>query len=635
MSSRSQVSLFRISFEKVLIKIQQQADEKGISPQFPKSLEETIDFIVGDDGPKYAMKEMKIAPDVLTGDFSIRVFYKLISLEAKWTGFFKNIVDQKEDKFFSDLNAHKSFVGFLYNEKEIFCFCGGLGSHVVSDVVDDEFGISLLVRLLDKDNLELKRAINKALTGRELAADRFFKANHRIGNEENFGKIYKSIYTKFPKDLLIEELGLPEQERDRGSTVAARTYFQLGRSISFHELIRLVSSCEEILKREALFELNKIKQITGRKVGERELINKLFSHLIVNIFKSFKEENLDEFDLVYKDLESFIKCSEFYVRKGKKIFDPLEGATSLNLEQVFSVLSSDIKFVESVSLIDPSELSAEAEADKDSIEVLSQLLNSYYIEGVDFDGTTLFKAKLTSFIQAEVELGGATYFYLEDDWYKATDGFMDDVNEGCRQLIEESIVSDLLQYKWSQEDDENSYIEKYFADASGTIFPMHKVLYRGTELCDLLIKKSNAIYFVHIKQGFSSSVRDLISQVHLSAKLFVNEWKNNKLWRDKDFVAGYHKAITNMDPSTHYGALMRRRYSRFRKNTFADIFDNVLNFYFVFAVCDDAEVERLLPRDIKQFRSNIAKMSLINLEKDISILSPRASSLKFAQILRE
>lgn len=638
--ANSQISVYRLSIEKINKKIAKEAAKKNQKVQDFKNYDEVIKYLIQNSSHKYT--DLKLKDFVNELDFDLKVYYSKISLPASWVKFLKPIVAESEKAFFDDENQHKSFVGFIYDKEDIFVFTGGLGSHVVKDFIDEDFGISVLVRLLPKDQMSLRRAVNKTLTGTELSSDRFFKSTHKISNEDTYGKIFKSIYSSIPKEVLWDKLGLPKKAKDRASSVVAKSFFQIGRSISYKELLTIIQKIKGILKQDALFELNKIKKISGRGIGEKDLLVDLNKRLIIDIFKAAKENKLNRYDLLHKDLDKFVSATSFHIKKNTKVFEPIEGIASFSLERVFHEVSNDKYFIAKANEIDLDAINfdnLDFVQDLTTIECLQSLLELYKIQACDAEGQVLTIGSVIDYIQAEVDHEGQVFFLLEEEWYLAKDGFIDDINIGCSELIEQLKVDDLLPEKWDYEkDDEDSYISKYFDDKyADFVLPMHKALHDQMELCDILIKKNRSLYFVHIKTGFDGSVRDLISQVHLSAKVFISERSKHVSWEKNDLIEGYHQALLNSElTGSVYADKFTTKYNGFKKASFVNYFKkDIDNFYFVFAVVDSAKTERLLPDKIKNFKSSIAKMSLINLEKDIAVISTRSSSLKFVQILRK
>jgi len=176
-SNNHQISLYKINFEKVNFKIRKENTENNKKLKEVNDSKSCIEFIVTAKKKPYDnFRPLTLKEFENDTNYDIQVYYDYVSSPAKWTNFFEPIVDESETSFFTSKNAHKSFVAFVYLEDELYAFCGGLGSHLVKDFVDEDFGISVLTRLIEKNDVEIKRAINRSLTGSELSSDRFFKA---------------------------------------------------------------------------------------------------------------------------------------------------------------------------------------------------------------------------------------------------------------------------------------------------------------------------------------------------------------------------------------------------------------------------------------------------------------------------
>ena len=142
----------------------------------------------------------------------------------------------------------------------------------------------------------------------------------------------------------------------------------------------------------------------------------------------------------------------------------------------------------------------------------------------------------------------------------------------------------------------------------------------GIEPCDILKYDDNDnVYLFHVKKGFNNSMRDLCSQVFLSANR-INEDINSNSFTYLTEV--YNK----MSSSSTYN-------NQISKNDFLDLFKNGKKLIYILCVLDESTNEKNL-RDItelKQIKSNVAKFSLKELmEKMMS----KGFSFQFSQIKR-
>src|SRR5690606_23873821 len=73
---------------------------------------------------------------------------------------------------------------------------------------------------------------------------------------------------------------------------------------------------------------------------------------------------------------------------------------------------------------------------------------------------------------------------------------------------------------WDEDNYNKSHSQKNY-------FVLDKILEDNIELCDILIHKNGTLYFVHVKNGFTTHMRNLYIQVILSAKRLNNDLFNS------------------------------------------------------------------------------------------------------------
>ena len=85
--------------------------------------------------------------------------------------------------------------------------------------------------------------------------------------------------------------------------------------------------------------------------------------------------------------------------------------------------------------------------------------------------------------------------------------------------LEEPLLSN-----WEKGWDEDEYNKKHTEKG---YYILDKLIKDNIELCDILVTKNNVIYFIHVKNGFNTQMRNLYIQVILSAKRLWNDLYNN------------------------------------------------------------------------------------------------------------
>mgnify|MGYP001126640152 CR=1 FL=1 len=79
--------------------------------------------------------------------------------------------------------------------------------------------------------------------------------------------------------------------------------------------------------------------------------------------------------------------------------------------------------------------------------------------------------------------------------------------------------------KWEEDKDEDYYNKLH--SSLPNHYVLDKVIKDNIELCDLLVIENDRAFFIHVKNGFNATMRDLYIQVILSAKRLSNDLKNN------------------------------------------------------------------------------------------------------------
>ena len=143
------------------------------------------------------------------------------------------------------------------------------------------------------------------------------------------------------------------------------------------------------------------------------------------------------------------------------------------------------------------------------------------------------------------------------------------------------------------------------------------------EPCDILQWDKETLYLIHVKASFGNMMRDLCSQVLISAS------RISQAVSRKDFIEKIYNAMqSKIGAEDPYFEEVGRQSERLTKEEFIALFEKKL--VFVLAILDTGEKERRLS-NITEFNSNIAKFSLQELTRNMRGLDVE---LRIAQILR-
>ena len=156
--------------------------------------------------------------------------------------------------------------------------------------------------------------------------------------------------------------------------------------------------------------------------------------------------------------------------------------------------------------------------------------------------------------------------------------------------------------KWEKGKDEDYY------NTLHSILPNHfvldKVIKDNIELCDLLVLDNDRVFFIHVKNGFNATMRDLYIQVILSAKRLSNDLKNN---------IGSSYLLKTLKK---YNKLNRTKKIDYN-NLIGKLKNKELTINFVMAYNNGRYKGKTPLQKIDSSKSNIAKYSLVQVVKEM------------------
>ena len=176
------------------------------------------------------------------------------------------------------------------------------------------------------------------------------------------------------------------------------------------------------------------------------------------------------------------------------------------------------------------------------------------------------------------------------------------MNEDAIAYYNKYLLKDKFLIPWNNGDDEDSYNKSY--EVFENCYVLDKVISDNIELCDILYIHNGTAYFVHVKDGFNTKMRDLYIQVILAAKRLSNDIKNT------NGIEYLKKTLLLYNTRNH--------------NKLIDIEDFVnkiknksLNISFVMAFKNNHHRNYNVLDRINRCSSNIAKYSLVQVVKEM------------------
>ncbi len=520
---------------------------------------------------KYKPQKLKISEK---DGFELYLFYRKHSKTIPpWKNFLSNIVEDEEDIRKTIRNKNESFILFLFHkeDKNLYVICGGYGIFTIQNFVDDDFGIKILMRIAkDKNEKILKSSKEFGVTGSIAGISKYFRTEYNFYENDNFGNIYKELSAYIDKDT-AKLLGLDNEDTKQ---CIAKNSFKLNQSITFDEMIKVVSNLNGLLKKESNFSINEIKLINTKKDEEviQNLQNQVVNALYVNRNNAkFLDEN---FDFFHSDIEKFLHAAKYECLKKE-----------YQKNNILSNIVNDLK-------------------DKPKKDFKKIILNENFFS-FDEEGHLITKDTIFNHIIYEIELEGKNYFLINGKFYFIENNFVDRLNKTCKNFIKNN-YNNLLDLPWK--DGEEKDYNKSYCGKEKTIV-LDRITPEGIELCDILKYDENNVYLFHVKKGFDGAMRDLSSQIFTSAKRLLEDIKSNKSYLKKIYETMEIKYKDNNKSKNNCTEHYKGQINSIEE--FLNLFDKKI--IYVLAIKDKSD--RSIKENIENFKSNIAKFELSELIK--------------------
>ncbi|MDY3339022.1 TIGR04141 family sporadically distributed protein [Riemerella anatipestifer] len=519
------------------------------------------------------------------GDFKFWFYcYKQIQEKFYWKVFLP--IELTEEQDFEILEF--SYVLFTKYKEELYCVIGGSGMNVIKKFIHPSYGIEIYQRIADVTSDNIIELNTRSIANNISSKKETFNFNQTISETLDYSNVPTKIKLKV-RDELKDGLFKKYDLDTNLAIMEVGSYFYLRKRIDFSELKQLIIDIEDI------YENNTPKNLTlFTKINDEELVIKLnrqLQELIIddvlrheNPQTARKLQN-EVIEIVHPSkLETFYECNKFLIRykfsKGKKdirVFD-----------------RNDLYFITTKYIYDNTiDINNRFEIGKDV----------YKLNIVGFiDDKEKTYGNLFSHITAEIEFERNKYFKIDGHWYILENQFLSIMNEDAKAYYTKYRLEENLLIYWNDSDDEDAYNKSY--EPFDNYFVLDKVISENIELCDILYINDGTAYFIHVKDGFNTKMRDLYIQVILAAKRLSNDIKNtNGIEYLKNTLILYNSRnpnkLINIDDFIN------------------NIRDKKLNISFVMAFKNNHYKNHTILERIDRCNSNIAKYSLVQVVKEM------------------
>ena len=193
--------------------------------------------------------------------FEVRIFSSHHTAPPSWQAATYNLLCPTI-RFWPNVRTPFTVTSVLLGvEEHIFLITGGTGTfHSIDQFVSQQFGLDVLVRIIDKNSPVVKGIQDRGVTGIILGQNRYFRDDQKLSSDDDFGKIYKEVRADLQERILIRDFKFSKESLKRiKSGCLAKTSFTIKKSINFEELLPLTKAFTAILKKEPKFTLSQVE----------------------------------------------------------------------------------------------------------------------------------------------------------------------------------------------------------------------------------------------------------------------------------------------------------------------------------------------------------------------------------------
>lgn len=479
-----------------------------------------------------------------------------------------------------------SYVLFIKYKSEIYCVIGGSGMSVIKKFIDPNFGIDLYQHFAKPTEDVLIELNSRGIASNISQKRHTFNLNQTISETLEYSDIptkIKIILREEVKKTLFKKYDLGSDK----SLLEIGAYFYLRKSLNFKELMELIKDIHSIKTNGNYTELTLFKNIKNEnliteldKILQNKIIDDIISHSSVNR----KNIQQDVLEIVHPTkLERFYECDNFIIKKKYS-----RGKSDIEIKN-----RSDLYF-ECTKYINEN-----TEKLNERFEIGKKLYTTSIIGRIKEKEITY--ATFYSHITAEIDYLDKKYFRIDAHWYYLQDKFVELMNIDAIDFYNKYHLDEKILNKWEPKKNEDYY---NLSHSGKGYYVLDKVIKENIELCDILIVKDDKAYFVHVKNGFNTKMRELYIQVILSAKRLSNDLKNNKGSKYLKNTLDYYNE--------------RKPKNKIDTKDFIDrINKKEIQIIFVMAFKNNYYKDKKTIEKIELSKSNIAKYSMVRTVKEM------------------
>lgn len=494
-----------------------------------------------------------------------------------------------------------SYVLILQYKDDYYCIIGGSGMTVIKKYLDNNFGIDVYQHFAKPKQDSLLDISIRSVTGNISQTKFTYSQNQTVFDALSYSEIPAKIKIIL-RDELLKTIFKKYSLNPNRPLLEIGNYFAFKKRISYNTLKALIVDIDKIRSDKTHYEeLTLFKKVKDQKTVEdldSELLNLVVSDVLSLNSPLGRLANADIIEIVHPSkLEKFFECNRFNIKISR-----------LREDKAINIFDRHLLYPEIINYI-----FSQCENTLDEYEIKGKIFNTD-VKGF-YNDEMLTSQKFFFHLTAEIYLGARKYFRIDGVWYFLSDEYLTRLKIEAVETYKDYELKEPILNPWLSGDLEDDY-NKSHQKLPG-YYILDKTFKENIELCDILKIENDKLYFIHVKDKFDTSMRDLYVQVVLSAK---------RLWNDISNTTDISFLKNTLD---YYNT---KKKSRGKKIDTKDIIKKVkkkeVEIIFVMAYNNKAYKTKSGPEKINASQSNIAQYSLVQTSREMR----KYSNFKFFMI---
>lgn len=479
-----------------------------------------------------------------------------------------------------------SYVLFVQYKSEIYCVIGGSGMSVIQKYINQSFGIEVY-QFFAKPKEDIVIEINTRGIASNISRKKHtYNLNQTISETLEYSEIPTKIKLVVREELKSTIFKKYNLDKDR-AILEVGSYFLLRKSITFDELKELIKDMYSLQESKEFVQLTLFNKVNGlNEISELDntLHEKLIDDIISASSTTAQRKQEDIVEIVHPTkLEKFYECNRFVVKAKYS-----RGKNDVEITSRTELYRTCIKHINN-----------HLENLTDRFKIKGELYKLNIIGYIDKKQLTY--KNFYDHVVAEIDLNNKKYFRIDGIWYYVKDEFLKLMTEDAIGYYQKYKLRTKILKAWNANFDEDKY---NLSHSKKNYFVLDKRFKENIELCDILIEKEGQLYFVHVKDGFSTKLRECYIQLVLAAKRLSIDLKDEN---GQGFLKSTLEYYNSFNPMNRIDV----------DNVLYRISKKELNIVFVMAYNNKTYPSLNEFEKIRKSKSNIAKYSIVQVIKEM------------------